>query len=382
MAACFTAGHQIVVVAQYPEGTCTCETVGMDFHDENCDWAGRERYVTKNIEDIQIGDIVLAKDQNNPDGPLMECVVVNTFIRYDKEVTTITLTDLNSLSTLEITGTAEHPFYVLGKGFVNLGDLELGDICVAPDGTHFEVTNIVLQEERQTVYNFEVAGAHTYYVGSGLDTAILVHNTCSSPSAVVGTESHEISKEIKNQLDAYNQSLKDKRKIRKEVYAMVIFSHKQNKGGHVWLGAVGIDPDGQIMEKYKGYEPYLLATRGRVTDHINAKFEVARIIYISKPQFEKLLEEMDKNVLEGWYDVNNKNCVTWSNMIRENSGIDHKMILDLNELIAVEALKGQGIKSGVIKDHPFIIQADSLNYQNNPQLNVGVFAPPQTIKPK
>jgi len=158
---CFIAGEQ-VIVAEYDDLIFV-------------------QYVMANVETIKIGDKVLAKDHKNPDGPLVECTVINTFVHYDKEVATVTLTNPNSLEPLEITGTLEHPFYVQGKGFIAIGDLELGDICVSPDGSEFTVTNILLHEERQTVYNFEVEGAHTYYVGTDIDNAVLVHNLCDYP---------------------------------------------------------------------------------------------------------------------------------------------------------------------------------------------------------
>jgi hypothetical protein len=154
---CFVAGTQ-VVVAEYDANDVFVQ------------------YVAMNIESVKIGDIVLAKDQNDPGGALIECVVVNTFMRYDQEVATVTLTNLLTDETLEITGTLEHPFYVVGKGFINLGDLEVGDICVAPNGSEFVVQGVVVLEERQTVYNFEVEGGHTYYVGLDFDSAVLVHN--------------------------------------------------------------------------------------------------------------------------------------------------------------------------------------------------------------
>ena len=128
-----------------------------------------------------VGDVVLAKNDYDPDGALVECIVVDTFVRYDQVVATVSLVNSITGDVLEITGTLEHPFYVIGKGFVALGELQEGDVCVAPDGSEFIISGIVVHEERQTVYNFEVAGAHTYYVGIGIDVAVLVHNQCDPP---------------------------------------------------------------------------------------------------------------------------------------------------------------------------------------------------------
>ena len=113
----------------------------------------------------------------NLSGRRYPCVVVATFVRYDQEVATVTLTNVITEETLEITGTLDQPFFVFSKGFVVLGDLEIDDVCISPDGSEFIVTGIIVHEERQTVYNFEVESSHTYYVGLGFDAAVLVHNT-------------------------------------------------------------------------------------------------------------------------------------------------------------------------------------------------------------
>ena len=80
-----------------------------------------------------------------------------------------------------LTTTAEHPAYVLGKGWIACGKLQPGDHIQEPDGGVSTVTN--LRSERHPegvpVYNFRVHNAHTYFVRADGSEAepVWVHNT-------------------------------------------------------------------------------------------------------------------------------------------------------------------------------------------------------------
>ena len=76
-----------------------------------------------------------------------------------------------------ITATPEHPFYVPQRGWVGAIELRAGDILVQVNGEYAVVERIEheLLETPVTVYNFEVEGFHTYFVG---DAGVLVHNRC------------------------------------------------------------------------------------------------------------------------------------------------------------------------------------------------------------
>lgn len=75
----------------------------------------------------------------------------------------------------DIDTTANHPFYVIGKGWVAAGDLVDGDEVYNLDGT----TSVVLASETEKldepvlVYNLEVEDFHSYFVGF---VPVLVHN--------------------------------------------------------------------------------------------------------------------------------------------------------------------------------------------------------------
>ncbi len=79
----------------------------------------------------------------------------------------------------EIICTPNHPFYSPVKGWTNACDLRAGNILVTVNGEYVIVEQVQhkLLETPVTVYNFEVEGFHTYYVG---DTEVLVHNECGS----------------------------------------------------------------------------------------------------------------------------------------------------------------------------------------------------------
>jgi hypothetical protein len=80
-----------------------------------------------------------------------------------------------------ITGTDEHPFWSLTRdGWIAMGELKPGERLLLADGAA-TVTGIRIErlETPVTVYNFEVADWHTYYVGSQEAGWVFVHNQCA-----------------------------------------------------------------------------------------------------------------------------------------------------------------------------------------------------------
>ena len=75
----------------------------------------------------------------------------------------------------EIITTETHPFYVNKRGFVNAGELKVGDELLDSNGSILllESTEIELTDEPTKVYNFEVEDFHTYFVG---ECGVWVHN--------------------------------------------------------------------------------------------------------------------------------------------------------------------------------------------------------------
>lgn len=97
--------------------------------------------------------------------------VVQTFKNQTNELVHVTVNGET------ITCTNEHPFYSPVKGWIAACQLRAGDILVMLNGERIVVEQVQheLLESPVAVYNFEVEGFHTYYVG---DTEVLVHNKC------------------------------------------------------------------------------------------------------------------------------------------------------------------------------------------------------------
>jgi len=93
---------------------------------------------------------------------------------------TITLRSSTSIEQTLHT-TAEHPVYVLGKGWIDSGKLAPGDQLHEPDRSSSTILASHKQIHRQgiTVYNFRVHRSHTYFVreaGTNVEP-VWVHNS-------------------------------------------------------------------------------------------------------------------------------------------------------------------------------------------------------------
>jgi hypothetical protein len=74
--------------------------------------------------------------------------------------------------------TANHPFYIEGRGFVPAGHLGIGTLIVTRAGPSLKVVKAERKVGRTKVYNLEVEDFHTYFVGKG-EGGIWVHNQCT-----------------------------------------------------------------------------------------------------------------------------------------------------------------------------------------------------------
>ena|GEM_PF-3309645 len=163
----------------------------------------------KPIEEVEVGDKVLAEDPETGEQGYFEVVALTNHLtdeilkvtveaKAEKETETLdTHTEngdnddeaqLNSgaddehrptfrpynLPTLQLT--PDHPVYVEGKGWLWAENLAVGDRLRRSDGGWAKVLAVerVKLAEPELVYNFTVKGLHTYFV---LEVGVLVHNT-------------------------------------------------------------------------------------------------------------------------------------------------------------------------------------------------------------
>ncbi|MEW2415588.1 polymorphic toxin-type HINT domain-containing protein [Streptomyces sp. NPDC046866] len=130
---------------------------------------------TKKIEEISVGDEVLAVDpRSGESGPH----AVTQLIQSQGQ------RDLNELSietptgTEQLTATHDHPFWSpKDNSWIHAGDLTPGISLLTDEGEEVRITGNRAFTEYVKTYNFTVSGVHTYYVLAG-KTAVLVHNSC------------------------------------------------------------------------------------------------------------------------------------------------------------------------------------------------------------
>ena len=70
--------------------------------------------------------------------------------------------------------TAEHPFYVLDRGWIKAKDLRVGfKLLSLSENIRNEIKSISIKKQRVNVYNLEVSGNNNYFVTK---SKVLVHN--------------------------------------------------------------------------------------------------------------------------------------------------------------------------------------------------------------
>jgi hypothetical protein len=134
---------------------------GAAFYQKACFVAGTPLLTPtgeKAIELLQPGDLVLSRSEHDSEGSVEAKPVVNTFVR----VAPVLELRIGGRS---ITTTAEHPFYVVGRGWVAAGHLSAGDLLCSHDGSLRLLDHLIETGKVTTVYNVEVADFHTYFVG-------------------------------------------------------------------------------------------------------------------------------------------------------------------------------------------------------------------------
>ena len=138
------------------------------------------------IESIKLGDVVLSTNADTMVTGYKK--VLEKYVRKTKELVHIIA------SGEEIVSTPDHPYYVAGRGFVNACQLCIGSPLLDADGRVLETEQIykeyLEEDEKVTVYNFQVEEWHTYNVG---EMEVLVHNAedCRRKKYGIGTNKND-----------------------------------------------------------------------------------------------------------------------------------------------------------------------------------------------
>jgi len=137
------------------------------------------------ISEIKVGDYVWS--YNEKDGIVKPCKVKNVFTKK-----------VNSLVLLKVENeiietTDEHPFWVIGRKWINAGQLDCNDNLKTFSGSSLQIDSVKNVSKKTTVYNIEVNQCHTYYVSKN---EVLVHNKAMSNGIEITKRMYEISKPI------------------------------------------------------------------------------------------------------------------------------------------------------------------------------------------
>ena len=124
------------------------------------------------IEQLKAGDLVYARDENNPEGELQPKVVEKVHFNQAEILEVYVREQV-------IRTTAAHPFFVKGKGWTPAGELRSSDELATSFGDWVQVDGIERTSSSEAVYNLRVADHHTYFIGSKeWEFAVWVHNNC------------------------------------------------------------------------------------------------------------------------------------------------------------------------------------------------------------
>ena len=147
----------------------------------SCFEAGTEVWTEdglKAIEDIQVGDRLLSRDDET--GETAYRPVVELIRNQDRPIWEVTVA-LDGGATEVIATTDEHPWRTTDGRWVETDDLALGLDLVTAEGASVEVISVLATNRTADTYNFEVEGFHTYFVG---ETGVWVHNACPPPPRI------------------------------------------------------------------------------------------------------------------------------------------------------------------------------------------------------
>ncbi len=151
----------------------------------------------KAIQDLQVGDLVQAFDPNTE--TVKAQTVDAVFVNHDSDLLDVTLVkdasarvsdakvsikhepistqDKPNASSDTVHTTFNHPWLTVDRGWVDAGNLNVGEQVRRLDGSTATVVHIHLMPGEADMYDLTIHSIHTFVVG---ELQIVVHNTCDS----------------------------------------------------------------------------------------------------------------------------------------------------------------------------------------------------------
>ena len=124
----------------------------------------------KPIEAIEVGDLVLARDEVTGETALKP--VTDLIRRHDRIIWEVEVSDTAGVVHTFRT-TDDHPWWLAGIGWARTDELEPGLAISTSDGRGVRVVAIRETAKTEPTYNLEVADFHSYFVG---ESGVWVHN--------------------------------------------------------------------------------------------------------------------------------------------------------------------------------------------------------------
>jgi len=134
----------------------------------------------KPIEKIEAGEMVLAVPDTDPEAEPRACRVLEVYHNAPARLLAVRIAGQGDVSGGDaVFTTAEHPFYVGGRGWTKAEDLRAGDRLRTWEGAWVRVRSIQSTGRTEPVFNLRVTTGRTYFVGRLDGALVLVHNDSS-----------------------------------------------------------------------------------------------------------------------------------------------------------------------------------------------------------
>ncbi|MFI6726491.1 DNRLRE domain-containing protein [Streptomyces atratus] len=249
----------------------------------------------KNIEDLKVGEYVLASDPET--GDLQARQITDTIVGDGrKSLVRVTVDPDGAKGPAKpgtITATTGHPFWLPDFGrWVTAGELKPGMWLQTATGAWSQVTGVDETERTQRVHNLTVDGVHTYFVYVG-GTPALVHNAnppVPGACAVTGgpyrggqyKDQHAKKGVIERNHMPASQSIKDAFGM-PEGQGLTI---QMDKADHHATESWGSSYDGQM---HRAHQSYLLK-QGRLTEALQMDIDNVKSMFPGK--YDAAIDEM------------------------------------------------------------------------------------------
>ncbi len=124
----------------------------------------------KRADSIKEGDKLWSRSEFDPHGPIELKEVEEVFVRVAP------IWNAHVAGQI-IRTTAEHPFWVVGRGWIATHDLRIRDLVSTRNGLVVPIEGVAKSGQIETVYNWRVADYHTYFVSAtDAGVSIWAHN--------------------------------------------------------------------------------------------------------------------------------------------------------------------------------------------------------------